>query len=67
MSGRDAPLRRDRGANAGDLVRAAEARVLVTRRGAPLADDSVPVTFVITDETTGVTARTSDHFMGPHK
>jgi cytochrome c oxidase accessory protein FixG len=47
--------------------RTAEARILVTRRGAPLADDSIPVTFVITDETTGVSARTSDHFMGPHK
>jgi cytochrome c oxidase accessory protein FixG len=47
--------------------RTAEARVLVTRHGAPLSDDSVPVTFVITDEATGTSARTSDHFRGPHK
>jgi polyferredoxin len=47
--------------------RTAEARVLVTRHGAPLSEDSVPVTFVITDETTGETARVSDNFRGPHR
>jgi polyferredoxin len=47
--------------------RTAEARVLITRHGAPLADDSVPVMFVITDQSTGETARASDHFRGPHK
>jgi len=47
--------------------RTAEARVLVTRHGARLSDDSVPVTFVITDEATGESTRTSDNFRGPHK
>jgi cytochrome c oxidase accessory protein FixG len=47
--------------------RTAEARVLVTRHGAPLGADSVPVTFVITDEATGESAKASDHFRGPHK
>ncbi len=47
--------------------RTAEARVLVTRHGAPLGDDLVPVTFVITDEAAGASARASDHFRGPHK
>jgi polyferredoxin len=47
--------------------RTAEARVLVTRHGAPLSEDSVPLTFVITDETTGETAKAPDHFRGPHR
>ena len=47
--------------------RTAEARVLVTRHGSPLSDDSVAITFVITDEATGESARAFDHFRGPHK
>ena len=47
--------------------RTAEARVLVTRHGARLSDDSVPVTFVITDKATGESTKTSDNFRGPHK
>jgi cytochrome c oxidase accessory protein FixG len=47
--------------------RTAEVRVLVTRRGAPLAADSVPITFVIIDTVGGETARAFDHFRGPQK
>jgi cytochrome c oxidase accessory protein FixG len=47
--------------------RTLELRVLLTRHGAPLAEDSVPITFVIKDEATGETATTSDRFRGPHK
>jgi cytochrome c oxidase accessory protein FixG len=47
--------------------RTAEVRVLVTRRGPPLPDDSVPITFVIIDTVHGETARTTDHFRGPHR
>jgi cytochrome c oxidase accessory protein FixG len=47
--------------------RTQEVRVLVTRHGAPLAEDSVPVTFVITDQTTGTAISVSDNFRGPHK
>ena len=47
--------------------RTAEVRVLVTRRGAPLPEDSVPVTFFIIDTVNGETARAVDHFRGPHQ
>jgi cytochrome c oxidase accessory protein FixG len=47
--------------------RTLEVRVLLTRHGAPLDTDSVPVTFIIRDETSGETASASDKFRGPHK
>jgi cytochrome c oxidase accessory protein FixG len=47
--------------------RTAEVRVLVTRRGTPLAEDSVPINFVIIDTVGGETAHAVDHFRGPHK
>lgn len=47
--------------------RTSEVRVLVTRHGAPLGADSIPLTFVVTDEAAGTSARTEDHFRGPHR
>jgi cytochrome c oxidase accessory protein FixG len=46
--------------------RTAEVRALVTRRGPPLPEDSVPVTFVIIDTVHGETSRAVDRFRGPH-
>lgn len=46
--------------------RTAEVRVLVTRHGTSQSD-SMPVTFVITDEAGGTGVRVSDHFRGPHR